>query len=76
MYMVHMGRFGSEQTLSPWVCGHAVPVTGAVVATFHPVSYGGSIRFSFVLASVSKAFGNRICFTKDKCLTKDKAKYV
>ena len=31
-------------------------ITGAVVAKFHPVSYGGSIRFSFVLAPVSKAF--------------------
>ena len=35
-----------------------MPVTGAVVAKFHPVSYGGSIRFSFVIAPVSKAFGN------------------
>ena len=30
MDMVHMGRFGSVGTL--WVCGHAMPVMGAVVA--------------------------------------------
>ena len=37
------------------MCEHAMPVTGAVVAKFHPVSYGGSFRFSFVLAPLSKA---------------------
>ena len=41
-----------------------MPVMVAVVAQFHPVSYGGFIRFSFVLVLVSKAFGDRICFTK------------
>jgi len=41
--MVHMGRIGSGRTL--WVCGHAMPVTGAVVAKFHPLFYGGSIGF-------------------------------
>ena len=35
-----------------------------LVAKFHPVSYGGSFRFSFVLTPVSKAFGYRIFFTK------------
>ena len=41
-----------------------MPVTGAVVAKFHPVSYGGSIRFYFVLAPVSKAFRYRICLQR------------
>ena len=49
------------------MCGHALPVTVAVVAKFHPVSYGGSIRFSFVLATLS--FGYRICFTKVICFS-------
>ena len=40
------------------MCGHAIPVTGAVVVKFHPVSYGGSFRLSFVLTPVSKAFGH------------------
>ena len=42
------------------MCVRAMPVTGAVVAKFHPVPYGGSFRFSFVLTSVSKSFGYRI----------------
>jgi len=46
-----------------------MPVTGAVVAKFHPVSFGGSIRFSFALTTVSKAFGYRICFTKVICFS-------
>ena len=33
-----------------------MPVTGTVLAKFHPLSYGGSFRFSFVLTPVSKAF--------------------
>ena len=32
-----------------------MPLKGVVVSKFHPVSYGGSFRFSFVLAPVSKA---------------------
>ena len=63
---------------SPRVCGHAMPVPAAVVAKFHPVSYGGSFKFSFVLAPVSIAFGYRICFTKViLCLfVSFKAKYI
>ena len=38
------------------VCGHAMPVTGAVVAKFHPVSYGGSIRLSFVIGNAFFGF--------------------
>ena len=67
MNVVHMGTFGTVGTLR--VCGHAMPVLGAVVAKFHPVSYGGFIRFSFVFTSVSKAFGCRICFTKVICFS-------
>ena len=37
------------------MCGHAMPLKGVVVEKFHPVSYGGFFRFSFVLAPVSKA---------------------
>ena len=46
------------------VYGHAMPVRGVVAAKFRPVYYGGSIRFSFVLAPVSKAFVCWICFVK------------
>ena len=65
--MVHMGRFGSVWTLRR--CGQAMLVTGVVVVKFHPVSYGGCFRLSFVLAPVSKAFGYQICFTKVKCFS-------
>ena len=41
-----------------------MPVIGAMVAKFHPLSYGDFIRFAFVLATVSKVIGYRICFTK------------
>ena len=60
-----MGRFRSLGTLrevhtpqGTWdsrdtrVCGHAITVTGAKVANIHPLSYGGFIRFSFVLVTV------------------------
>ena len=36
-----------------------MPVTGAVVAKFHPASYGGFIRISFGLVTVSEAFSDR-----------------
>ena len=44
-----------------------MPAAGAVVAKFHPGSHGGSIRFSFVLTPVSKAFGDGVCLTKVIC---------
>ena len=46
------------------MCGHAMPVTGTMVAKFHSVSYEGFIRFSFVLMTVSKAIGYLVYFTK------------
>ena len=55
------------------MCGHAVPVTGTVVAKFHPVSYGGFIRFSFVLTPVYKVFGYQIYIF---LLVSFKAKYI
>ena len=39
------------------VCGHTIPAAGAVVEKFHPVSYGGFIRFCLVLTTVSKVIG-------------------
>ena len=57
--VVHMGRFGSVWTLRECV-DMPLSVTGAMVAKFHPISYGGFIRFSFVLVPVSKPFGYRI----------------
>ena len=55
-----------------------MPVTGAMVAKFHPISYGGSIRFSFILVTVSKAIGYRVCFTRVICFlfVSLKAKYI
>ncbi len=68
MDVVHMGRFGSVRTLRGCV-DMPMPVTGAMVAKFHPVSYGGSFRVSFVIVPVSKAFGYWICCTKFKCFS-------
>ena len=67
MDVVHMGIFGSVRTMR--VCGHAVPVTGALVAKFNSVCNGGFSRFSFVLATVSKAFGYRVYFKKVRCFS-------
>ena len=55
-----------------------MPVTGTVVTKFHPVTYGGFIRFAFVLMAVSKAIVLRVCFAKVMwfLFVSFKAKYI